>query len=256
MSIGKFYRQQIKKPLKRYFNAGGKQFCPICGYRGKQWKKIGRDNEAIRKFNLIGAGKRRGGCYNCGANERERHIFIFLKEELRLFEESEEYSILHIAPETALSERLLGLKLKSYQCGDLYTDGYVYPSHVKNMNVLDLPFEGNTFDLVLCNHVLEHVIEDLQAMAEIHRVLKPGATAILQVPYSEALQNSYEDYSIKDSAEREVHFGQFDHVRVYGLDYFNRLEEAGFSVERKNLTSRFPNNGLNSAEDLILAVKV
>jgi predicted SAM-dependent methyltransferase len=255
MSFGKFFRQQIKKPLKKYFNAGGKQECPICGYRGKKWKKMGRDNEAIRKFNLIGAGRRRGGCYNCGSNERERHIFIYLEEEVELFEKSEEYSILHIAPEKALSEKLLGLNLKSYQCGDLFTDGYTYPSQVQDMNVLNLPFEENTFDLVICNHVLEHIIEDRRAMKEIYRVLKPEATAILQVPYTETLQYSYEDYSIKDPAKREAHFGQFDHVRVYGLDYFDRVEQTGFQIQRLNLQSQFPKAGFNPIEDLILCKK-
>jgi len=94
--------------------------------------------------------------------------------------------------------------------------------------------------MVICNHVLEHIINDAKAMSEIYRVLTSKGTAILQVPISNQLEHTYEDSSITDPKLREKHFGQFDHVRIYGKDYVNRLENAGFKIETYNLFNDDP----------------
>ncbi len=96
---------------------------------------------------------------------------------------------------------------------------------------LDLPFENESFDIVFCNHVLEHIEDDRKAMSELYRVMKKGGWGIFQVPMKNSLEKSYEDFSIKDPKERQKHFGQYDHVRWYGMDYFERLKNAGFQTD-------------------------
>ena len=97
-------------------------------------------------------------------------------------------------------------------------------------DICALPFEDNTYDFILCNHVLEHIPNDLKAMEELYRVLKPGGTAILQVPLEEDRENTFEDDTITDQQERTRIFGQYDHVRIYGQDYYKRLQEVGFEA--------------------------
>lgn len=110
-------------------------------------------------------------------------------------------------------------------------------------DICNLPFKDNQFDFIICNHVLEHIPDDTKAMEEIYRVLAPGGTAVLQVPYKADLQTTFEDDSITDPKERAKIFGQYDHVRVYGMDYFTKLESIGFNVEAVDYT-----NTLTSAE--------
>lgn len=98
------------------------------------------------------------------------------------------------------------------------------------MDIRQMPFEDNTFDALICNHVLEHIDKELQATKEIYRVLKPGGWAILQVPLDISLEETYEDLEITNPKEREKLFGQYDHVRLYGKDYPSRLELSGLKV--------------------------
>ena len=99
-------------------------------------------------------------------------------------------------------------------------------------DIRNLPFEDQSFDLILCNHVLEHISDDRKAMIELYRVLKKGGTLIAQVPIDENRQITFEDNSITDPSERTQVFGQYDHLRIYGQDYYQRLASVGFSVER------------------------
>lgn len=103
-------------------------------------------------------------------------------------------------------------------------------------DICDLPFEDNSYDFILCNHVLEHISDDTKAMQELYRVLKKGGTAILQIPQDLEREKTFEDDSITDPKERAKIFGQYDHVRVYGRDFFDKLREIGFSVEEVDYT--------------------
>jgi ubiquinone/menaquinone biosynthesis C-methylase UbiE len=100
-----------------------------------------------------------------------------------------------------------------------------------NVDLTKIPFPNSTFNAIICNHVLEHIPNDRAAMAEFFRVLKPDGWAMLQVPISFHLAATYEDFSIIDPMDRERAFGQNDHVRIYAMDYVDRLKQAGFAVD-------------------------
>ena len=119
-------------------------------------------------------------------------------------------------------------KLKNVEY--LTTDLFSPLADVK-ADICNLPFEDNSYDVVFCNHVLEHIDDDAKAMKELYRVMKPGGLGVFQVPQDTARKETYEDSNITSSEERKVHFGQYDHVRVYGMDYFDRLRAVGFEVE-------------------------
>lgn len=133
--------------------------------------------------------------------------------------------MLHVAPEYTLSRRLRALANLNYLSIDL-------SSHraMRKMDLTALDLDDASLDVILCSHVLEHIPDDRLAMRELHRVLRPGGWAILQVPLDPERALTYEDASITDPAERLAHFGQEDHVRIYGRDYPDRLREAGFTV--------------------------
>ena len=99
---------------------------------------------------------------------------------------------------------------------------------------------------VVCNHVLEHIPDDTKAMQELYRVLAPGGTAILQVPYDADRTTTFEDNTITDPKERAKIFGQYDHVRVYGMDYFDKLAEIGFKVEALNYSAKLSEEEMNT----------
>ena len=177
-----------------------------------------------------------------------------LKEKLKIFLNKNK-SILHIAPENILSKKMLEFGFTEYVCGDLFLEGYDYPKYVKNIDVSNIPYPDNTFDLIICNHVLEHIPRDLNAMRELRRVLKIGGQAILQVPISKNSSQTFEDFSVVDPQQREIIFGQFDHVRIYGQDYVKRLEDSGFTVRRINISKEFIKYGLNIDEDIFTCEK-
>jgi ubiquinone/menaquinone biosynthesis C-methylase UbiE len=97
-------------------------------------------------------------------------------------------------------------------------------------DICNLPMKSNAFDVVLCNHVLEHVNDDKKAMQELFRILKPGGFGIFQVPLDLSRHKTYEDFKITSPQQRKKHFGQYDHVRIYGKDYFEKLRYIGFEV--------------------------
>lgn len=148
-------------------------------------------------------------------------MWLFLKEKTHFF--SRMLHVLHIAPEACFIKRFEKIHGDHYVTADIES-----PLAKVKMDIHKIPFDQNTFDVVLCNHVLEHVKDDHKAMSEIHRVLKPGGFAILQVPFFSPVSDAtFEDPSITDKREREKIFGQDDHVRRYGKDYPQRIKRAG-----------------------------
>jgi len=205
--------------------------CPICNAIQCDFNFTGLDIPVLQKYEVIGAGKRKAKCKKCGSTDRERLVYLYLRDYLKIFKDDKYIKILHIAPETNLSKRIGELKNCEYVKGDWFEEGYQYDSSVTRMNVCDIPFPAERFDLVICNHVLEHVEDDAKAMSELFRVLKSGGKAILQVPISNLLEKTLEDSSITDPEKRLEMFGQKDHLRLYGKDYVTRLIKAGFEVE-------------------------
>ncbi len=146
--------------------------------------------------------------------------------------------ILHVAPEQCLREELSKLPQVDYIAGDKHEPGYRYPVGTVDLDITDLPFPDDRFDLILCSHVLEHVPEDRKAMGELHRVLARGGLGILMVPIRPGYAATEEDLTITDPQERLRRYGQFDHVRIYGLDYTQRLKDVGFQVTEVWLAER------------------
>lgn len=146
--------------------------------------------------------------------------------------------ILHVAPEKCLREKLMALSGVDYTAGDKHEPGYSYPSGTADLDITSIGYPNDHFDLILCSHVLEHVTDDRRAMHELHRVLKPGGLGILMVPIALGNDRTLEDASVTDPKERVRLYGQFDHVRLYGRDYVDRLRESGFQVTEDAMTER------------------
>jgi SAM-dependent methyltransferase len=253
--IKKLIPSTFKRNVRLLVHRGNKYKCPFCNYSSKDLSVIGLDLPVLIEKQVIGGGKRHGGCYNCGSTDRERLIYVYIKEKINILNDCKDMKVLHVASEKNLTNFLLKLDFQQYVCGDLFTKGYSYPQHVQNMSILNIPYDDNTFDLIICNHVLEHIQTDLLAMKELLRVLKKGGQAILQVPISKNNLKTFEDFSIADPEQREKVFGQFDHIRIYGQDYTQRLQESGFKVNRISISSEFMKYGLNKDEDIFICEK-
>lgn len=225
----------ILRPLYRQYLAsmhkGSTVECNICQRRFKDLRPIvGRhaDGSDFVFKDRIGA------CWLCNSYPRERQLFYWLTNDYSIGEAQQGLRVLHIAPELQIAERLNKLDNIEYTCIDKFCEGYKYPDYVQAGDILNLQFENSTFDLVICNHVLEHVFDDRKAIGEIIRVMKPNGIAILMAPIDYDLDVTIEETEDDNFTpeERELKFGQYDHVRRYGRDYFKRLSQSGLSVER------------------------
>ena len=234
MSLKSILRN-LRTQYRKIVYKGTKYKCPYCGFMSNDFLKIGLPHEANIKHQIIGAAVRNGGCVNCDSVDRDRLLYAYFKHEVYLLQDHLDTSILHLAPEWRLSEEFLKFKYLKYVCTDKFMPGYKYPSHTIDMDIMDIKFPDNSFDWVICNHVLEHISNDIGAMKELYRVLKPNGKAVLQVPFSNLLEKTYENPEVITDAQRIEHYGQFDHVRIYGHDYISRLESVGFKFERLNI---------------------
>ncbi len=210
------YLQLVSAPALKVtglFLRGNNVTCPIINRSYRKFLPYGRINP---RDNAL--------CPDSLSLERHRLLWLFLKARTNFFDQ--QLHFLHIAPEQCF------MKAFEKQHGDGYiTADLESPLAKVKMDVHEIPFEDNTFDAAMCNHVMEHVADDIKAMSEIYRVLKPGGWAILQVPFfSPVPEVTFQDPSITEPAEREKIYGQDDHVRLYGHDYGQRLQQAGFAV--------------------------
>lgn len=251
-TIKKWLPKRVKDQIRKLNDKRKKFTCPICNHSFNELDWLGFDFPILIEKQVIGGGKRKGKCPHCGSGDRDRLLYLYLKKHYKVENKTSHLSLLHIAPENKITDYLLSLNLKSYICGDLFTEGYTYPDYVQNIDILDIPFDDQSFDLILCNHVLEHIQDDHKAMSELKRVLKKGGQAILQVPIAKNSARTYEDFSITNPKEREAAFGQFNHVRIYGQDYMERLQNAGFKVNRISISSKYRKAALNKDEDLFV----
>lgn len=213
------------------------------------------DGRSYRRFLPYGYGKQRANALSPGTLSLERHrqMWLYLQNETQFF--TEKLKVLHIAPEQEFLRRFKKMDNLDYTSADLFS-----PIVDVKADILDLPFADNSFDVIVCNHVLEHIVDDRKAMSELYRVMKPGGWGILQVPMKNSLEKTYEDFTITDPKERQKHFGQYDHVRWYGMDYFDRLRSVGFQAEINFYSQKFSESdtkkfGLNRNEILPVVSK-
>lgn len=160
-------------------------------------------------------------------------IWLWMERQTSLFESHPR--LLHIAPEPPLMKHFR----ESYGSSkDYITADLESPLADQHFDVQDIPLPSDSIDVIICNHLLEHVENDRLAMQELHRVMKPGGWGIFLVPEDRERETTFEDDSIVDAKERTRLFGQYDHRRIYGRDYDDRLREAGFEVERSDFARR------------------
>ena len=187
------------------------------------------DGSSYRKFLSYGYQNLRENALCPGTLSLEIHRLLWLYLTRKTNFLNQPLKVLHIAPEQVFYTKFKAIKDWEYTTTDLHS-----PLADIKADICALPFNNDQYDLIFCNHVLEHIPDDKKAMEELYRVLKKGGTLIAQVPLNEELDETFEDDTITDKKERTRIFGQYDHVRVYGKDYYTRLNTVGF--ESKGIT--------------------
>lgn len=215
------------------------------------------DGKSFRMFLPYGYGNQRNNVLSPSTLSLERHrlLWLYLQNETDFFqseldsdsaitknkriklrrntEARSALKVLHFAPEQEFYKRFKKQTNIDYTTTDLLS-----PLADVKADICNLPFEDNTYDLILCNHVLEHIPDDTKAMQEMYRVLKPGGMGIFQIPQDLSRTTTFADDTIVDQKERAKIFGQYDHVRVYGRDYFDKLRSIGFKVVEEDYTNK------------------
>ncbi|MCX6286019.1 MAG: class I SAM-dependent methyltransferase [Bacteroidetes bacterium] len=266
LSLKKFVPFWLAKKLRgayqktsAIFLRGDAYYCPYCGYSFRKFRPGGIDLPVIYEQQIIGAGYRLNDvCPRCHSLDRDRLVYLFMSQKTNIF--STPVKVFHVAPEGCIRAMLSRMPNISYEAGMKYHEGFYYERNTNTLDITDLKFEDEVFDVIICNHVLEHIEDDLKAIGELYRVLKPGGWAILQVPISKIQEKTFEDHTVKTPEQREKVFGQYDHVRIYGQDYQSRLEKRGFIVKRHNpYRDKWPveldQYAINPEEDLYIAYK-
>lgn len=216
----------IKPPLRvvrsiilnvPYYGWG--RWCPVCEHTSRKFRRAGTIKRDDAK------------CIHCGSLERHRFVWLFFKNKTNLFD-GRSKKVLHIAPEACFQKELKN------ELGDGYVTADLYDPHVMvQMDITNINFPDQAFDVIYCSHVLEHVKDDKKAMSEFHRILKDDGWAVLLVPIT--VINTFENSEIQSPSERKRVFGQEDHVRRYGLDFIDRLANSGFKVTTIKVSDMF-----------------
>ena len=209
----------VVRPFIAFYLKGNKYTDPI-------------DNKSFRKFLPYGYEVQRQNVLSPSTLSLERHrlLWLYLTNETNFF--TSKKKVLHMAPEQCFLTRFRKLD-HDYVTADIDS-----PIADVTADIINLPFNDNSFDVIFCNHVLEHVQDDTRAMKELFRVMKKGGMGIFQVPQDLNRDVTFEDNSITNPKERAKIFGQYDHVRVYGKDYFDKLRSIGFEVKEVNYSQK------------------
>ncbi|MFI3293124.1 MAG: methyltransferase domain-containing protein [Rikenellaceae bacterium] len=203
-------------PMMGLLYVGRGKECPICGARRRKFLPYGY---VTQRQNAL--------CPNCLSLERHRLLWLYLRNETTLFEELP--TLLHIAPEITYIKRFKRSYTSSpakYITADLES-----PLATMHFDVQEIPLADNFCEVIICNHIMEHIPDDRKAMRELHRIMKRGGWGVILSPIDYSRAETFEDDSITDPKLRTEIFGQYDHRRIYGLDYAERLRECGFEVE-------------------------
>ena len=209
----------LARPILSLTLRGDKYTDPIDGRKFKSFLPYGYENP---RENVLSPSTL--------SLERHRLLWLYLKNETNFF--TAPLKVVHFAPEQAFFRKFKNLKHLEYTTTDLNS-----PLADVKADICALPFDDDSFDVILCNHVLEHIPDDRKALSELYRILKPSGWGIFQIPQDLKREVTFEDNSITDKKERAKIFGQYDHVRIYGRDYFDRLKEAGFIVKAVDYTA-------------------
>jgi predicted SAM-dependent methyltransferase len=234
----------VVRPILAFLLKGGRFTDPI-------------DGKSFRMFLPYGYGNQRNNVLSPSTLSLERHrlLWLYLQNETDFFqpqlnsdspvtqnkriklrkdaETSSALKVLHFAPEQEFYKRFKKQTNIEYTTTDLLS-----PLADVKADICNLPFEDNSYDIIFCNHVLEHIPDDTKAMQELFRVLKPGGMGIFQIPQDLSRVSTFTDDTIVDQKERAKIFGQYDHVRVYGRDYFDKLRSIGFKVIEEDYTHK------------------
>ncbi len=221
--------RETKLGILRILNYGNRFYCNCCDSKIRKFRSGGAENPVLDELIVVGAGYHKNDyCPVCKSSYRHRIVKLYL-DHTGIFSKS--IRVLHIAPESQIAFIFSKKPDIEYIAGDIDPERYSYYTRAVKADVTSLQFDTDYFDLLLCNHVLEHIPDDKRAMKEIYRVLKPGGSAILQVPISYRLNTTIEDLKATTNEERLKKFGHHEHVRIYGPDYFRRIKDAGFMIE-------------------------
>lgn len=210
--------RQPRPQIQQYLDPNGRCYCPVCCNRLARFLPAGNPPRSNAK------------CPACGALERHRAAWVYLEQTAGWLKpgksrpDTSRIMLLHIAPEAPLEKKFRQLKHVEYLSADLQPGRAMI---AMDLTATQLP--SDQFDVIFCSHVLEHIEDDLSAMREMARILKPDGVAYIQVPLRPG--KTYEDQSIKTPEGRLAAFGQADHVRIYGHDIVDRLENSGFRAE-------------------------
>ncbi len=204
----------IGVPIMGLLYLGRGKECPICGTKRRRFLPYGYN---IAREDAL--------CPSCLSLERHRLLWLYLQRETTIF--TTHPKVLHIAPEVSFIKRLRKLLGKNYTTADLES-----PLADIHFDIQDIPLEDMSFDVILCNHILEHIPDEQRALDELYRILRPNGWGVLLVPTDRSRATTFEDPTITDPKERNRIFGQYDHYRIYGLDYPDRLRSHGFKVEQ------------------------
>ena len=252
----RFLKTTIRNVQKSINGLGGERQCYVCNKQFRFFTKFAGGSKKIsefhRRMDIVGSDVDNFGCVYCDSHDRERHLFMFF-DKLGLWDTVRGASVLHFAPEKHLSQRLMESQLQNYVRADLFPTA----EGVTKIDATQVPFASGSFDLVIANHILEHIPNYLLALREFNRVLKPGGIGILQTPFSTMLRENFEDLNINTDDLRLFFHGQRDHVRTFGQHRFTKsLEEAGFDLQIAKHGDHFDGRathryGVNGKEDLI-----
>jgi SAM-dependent methyltransferase len=230
--------------LRALFYAGSGVFCPWCDRHFRRFVQYGTYHGP--NLNTL--------CPKCGGFERHRLQWLYFNNKTRLFEDR--FRVLHLGPEYGPSKKLRSMANLDYVSADLDS-----PLAMVHMDITRMPYPDDSFDVILCNHVLEHIKDDLKAMAELYRVLRRGGWAVILVPLDKNRSDTLEDPAITSPHDRERYYLQADHVRLYGRDFIQRLRNEGFEVEVNTYAAGLDPGtiklfGINSEEELYICKKV
>lgn len=236
-----FYSDLVKLyfSLKGILYSGKNIECPCCKRKFRNFTKSGKH----------------GACPGCGASSRHRNLYYFLEYNKNILNTTDQ-RIIHFAPENG---SIFFFSKLNDSC-DYVTADLNSPRAKLKIDITQIPFENNSFDIVLSVHVLEHVTDEKKAMQELFRILKPGGYSVHQVPIDYDRENTYEDKNINTNELREKIYGHPDHKRIYGRDYIDKLRQAGFTVDPMTYIKQLPENivkkyGLNPSEVTYLCTK-